>query len=228
MNPFYDTGICHTCHAQPKCGECNPCARRDCACPEPIFGIDKVAGKSATYRFNIDGLTVTWDFEPGILAAQTDTSLVVDIINRLLNYSAELHTDSISASELGSILHLNDLGDVSTKDADDGAMMVFKKSNTCPSGCIGTSNVWEPWNALDEQATSAAYGYGFDNSGHPVTLQQPTNPSQYYNLGWNGDNQLSYAQPVEETAPILDDNGKAWQMYLNPRTKQPYYVKVNP
>lgn len=175
---------------------------------------------------NDNGKTTIWDIRYGILETQTDTSLVSDIVNRLLRFSAERHTDEITAKELGAILHLTDLGDVSTKGADDGAILVYKKGDKCPAGCYGTNNVWEPWNALEEQTTSAAYGYGFNANGSPVTLQQPANPNQYYNLGWNGNNQLSYAQPVEETAPIADSQGYAYQMYINPNTKQPYYVRV--
>lgn len=235
MNPYYTAGTfctgpacepCQKCGATP-CG-CNKCQKETCACPEPVLGIDRVADKPATYRFNDNGLTTIWDFQPGIYDGQTDTSLVTDVIARLLRFSAERHTDTITAEELGAILHLNDLGDVSTKGAEDGAMMVYKKSDTCPAGCIGTNNVWEPWNALDEQQTSAAYGYGFDTNGQPVSLQQPANPNQYYNLGWNGKNQLSYAQPAEESAPIVDGDGYAYQMYINPNTKQPYYRKVKP
>lgn len=232
MNPFYEAGtfctgpVCETCSK--RCGKnpCNCCHEDPCACPEPFLGISKVADKIATYRFNDNGKTMIWSFEEGILEGQTDTSLIVDIIERLVRFSAERHTDTITAQELGAILHLNDLGDVSTKNAEDGAMMVFKKSDTCPAGCYGTNNVWEPWNALDNQHTSAAYAYGFDANGMPVSLQQPANPSQYYNLGWNGNNQLSYAQPAYESAPILDNDNYAYQMYLNPRTKQTYYIKV--
>lgn len=192
------------------------------------MGISKVADKLATYRFNTNGKTTVWSFEDGIVEAQTDTSLVADIIQRLLIFSAERHTDTITAAELGSILHLNDLGDVSTKGAENGAMMVYKKTDVCPPGCYGTSNIWEPWNALDtdNMVTSAAYAYGFDTNGEPVTIQQPRYPSQYYNLAWNGNNQLSYQQPPEESAPVVDGSGYAYQMYLNPSTKQPYYVKV--
>lgn len=233
MNPFYDAGIfCYGPACQP-CKDyggktCNSCNKPSCGCPEPILDIDRVQGTPATYRFNINGKTVTKNFQPGILEGQTDTSLIVDIINRLLQFSAERHTDSITAEQLGSILHLNDLGDVSTKGADNGAMMVYKKSDICPAGCFGTNNVWEPWNALDEQVSSAAYAFGFNADGLPVSIQQPANPSQYYNLSWNGANQLSYAQVVEASELRLDSDGYAYQQYVDPNTKEPYYVKVKP
>lgn len=238
MNPIFTSGIssissgcpthetCDKCHSTPC--SCNKCPKDNCACPEPFIDLDEVPNKPGIYRVNDNGKIATWDLRKGIKETQTDTSLVIDIIKRLVRFTAERHTDTITAQELGVILHLNDLGDVSTKGAGDGAMMVFKKSDTCPAGCYGTSNVWEPWNALDEQTNSAVYGYGFDAEGKPVSLQQPANPNQYYNFGWNGNDKLSYTQPPEETAPIVDSQGYAYQMYINPATKQPYYVKVKP
>lgn len=233
MKPFYEAGTfctgpaCEVCH---KCGQnpcsCKKCHKEGCAYPEPFLDIDKVPNTEAVYRINDNGKTAKWDMGPGVKAAQTDTSLVADIINRLLKFSAERHTDTITAQELGEILHLTDLGDVSTKGAENGAMMVYKKNDTCPTGCYGTSNVWQAWNALAEQAESVSYGYGFNANGEPASLQQPSNPDQYYNLGWNGNRQLSYAQPAFETAVVTDTEGFAWQMYIHPRTMQPYYVKV--
>lgn len=235
MNPFYKAGTfctgpacepCKDCYE--GCNSCDPCKKKKCACPEPVLGIDKVADKLAAYRFNLSGKTVTWDFQPGIYEAQTDTTLIVDIVNRLLQFSAERHTDSITAEQLGSILHLNDLGDVSTKGASDGSMLVYKKNDTCPAGCYGTNNVWEPWNALDGQVASASYVAAYDANGNPVSIQQPANPSQYYNLSWNKDNQLSYVQVTEASELRLDADGYAYQQYIDPNTKEPYYIRIKP
>lgn len=240
MNPIFTTGMfgispgCPTCNTCDKCHSnpcsCNKCQEESCACPKPFIDLDELPDEPAVYRVNDNGRTAIWDLRGGIKQGQTDTTLVSDIVNRLLRYTAERHTDTITAKDLGAILHLNDLGDVSTKGAEDGAMMVYKKTDTCPAGCYGTGNVWEPWNALDSDniVSSAAYAYGFNASGEPVTLQQPLNPNQYYNLGWNGNKQLSYTQPVEETAPILDSQGYAYQMYINPTTMQPYYIRIKP
>ncbi len=233
MNPFYEAGTFCTGPACEACKECNRnycdrCNNTGCACPEPVLDIDRVAGTQATYRFNINGKTVTKNFQPGIIDGQTDTSLIIDIVDRLLKFSAERHTDSISAAELGSILHLNDLGDVSTKGAENGAMMVYKKNDNCGNGCFGVNNAWEPWNALDEQKSTMAYAAGFDADGIPVTLQQPANPNQYYNLSWNGPKQLSYGQVTEASAQRLDSEGFAYQVYVDPNTKEQYYIKVKP
>lgn len=234
MNPFYESGIpvvglgvCGSCGGV-GCSECSPCHKNSCGYPEPIFGIDRVQDTPAAYRLNINGKTVTWDLQPGIYDGQTDTTLVIDLVNRLLQFSAERHRDSISASELGSILHLNDLGDVSTKGVEDGSMMVYRKSDNCGNGCFGTNNVWEPWNALDEQTSSAAYAAGYNATGNPVSIQQPPNADQYYNLCWNKGGQLSYAQVTEASELRLDAEGYAYQQYIDPTTKEPYYIKVKP
>lgn len=233
MNPFYDAGtFCYGPACQPckECGvnPCNSCRKPSCAYPEPILDIDRVQGTPSTYRFNINGKTVTKDWLPGIQDGQTDTSLIVDVIDRLLQFSAERHTDSITAEQLGSILHLNDLGDVSTKGADNGSMMIYKKTDTCSAGCYGTNNVWEPWNALDEQVSSAAYAFGFNTEGSPVSIQQPANPNQYYDFGWHGVNQLGFGQTVEASELRLDSDGYAYQQYVDPSTREPYYIKVKP
>lgn len=243
MNPIYEYGktclgpVCDACR---KCGftscshtdqsKCGNCHKKACACPEPFLDIDKVKGKTAVYRVNDNGKTTELDLYPGIQEGQTDTALVVDIIKRLLRFSAERHTDTITASELGAILHLNDLGDVSTKGAENGSTLVYKKTDKCGEGCVGTGNEWVPWNALDadSQVQSAAYAFGYDRDGNPVTLQQPSDPDQFYNVAWNGSKQLSYSQYAEATALRLDSAGFAWQPYIDPKTKEIYYVKVKP
>lgn len=239
MNPFNPKiapcvgfGVCETCH-QPcnSCEkQCDPCKKKTCACPEPFLDVDKVQGKTAVYRINDNGKTTELDLFSGIQEAQTDTSLIADLVARLLQFSAERHTDTITAAELGSILHLNDIGDVSSKGAENGSSLVYKKTNTCGGGCVGTGNQWVPWNALDpdNQVQSAAYAAGYDKEGSPVVLQQPANPSQFYNVAWNGANQLSYAQYAEASAPRPDNEGFIYQAYVDPITKELYYVKVKP
>lgn len=224
--PFGIIPGCGTCNQCDKCYS-NPCkCKKSCAYPEPFIDLDEVPNKPAVYRVNDNGKTAIWDMRNGIKNGQTDTSLVVDIINRLLQYSAERHTDTITAQELGAILHLTDLGDVSTKGAENGAMMVYKQSDNCPAGCYGTGNIWEPFNALDEQVGSLSYVFGFNIDGVPATLQQPANANWFYNYGWNGNKQMSFHTPPYESAPILDDEGYDYQLHMNPRTGETYYTKV--
>lgn len=207
----------------------SPCARCSgkrcdtlCNCPVPFLGIEQLPDNVSVLRFNIDGKRTDYDFTNLVYQTQTDTTLNADAINRVLTYMAERHIDSISANELGSILHLADIGDVTTVGAEDGSMLVYQKSNNCAEGCVGLTDTWKIWNALDEGSlvSSATYPMSFDANGKPRTLQRPANPSQYYQLGWNSNNQLSYSQIPIVAAPPLGVDGKSIAVYVDPSTNQ--------
>ena len=193
----------------------------------PFLGIEQLPNNLSVLRFNLDGKRTDYDFSNLIYQTQTDTTLSADTINRVLNYMAERHMDSISANELGSILHLADIGDVTTVGAEDGSMLVYQKSNNCAEGCTGLTDTWKIWNALDSDTlvSSATYPMAFNADGKPRTIQKPANPSQYYQLGWNAGNQLSYSQvPIVSTPPVGVD-GKSIQVYVDPNTNQLVGVK---
>lgn len=193
---------------------------RGCACPSPFLGIEELPDNISVLRFNIDGKRADYDFANLIYQNQSDTSLNVDAVNRVLKYAAERHIDTISAQELGTILHLADIGDVTTSGAEDGSMLVYQKASNCGEGCTGVQNTWKIWNALDAQVNSASYPMAFNPQGKPVTLQRPANPSQYYQLGWNAGSQLSYSQiPIVNSAPVGTD-GKKIAVYVDPATNQ--------
>lgn len=209
---------CGSCHRERKhCDNCD----HGCNCPAPFLGIEQLPDNISVLRFNIDGKRADYDFENLVYQTQTDTTLVVDIIKRLLVYTAERHTDSITASELGSILHLADLGDVSTNEVADGSFLTYQKNNNCGEGCLGLRDSWKVWNALEEQVNSATYAFAFGQDGRPHVLERPASPNQYYQLGWNGARQLSYSQvPIVNASRVVDANGKKTALYLDPRTKQ--------
>lgn len=200
------------------CNHCDNC-NRQCGCPEPFLGIKQLPDYPSYVRFNMDGKTEDFDFGPVVTYAQTDTSLVADVINRILTYTAERHKDTITAQELGAILHLGDLGDVDSKKADQGSMLVYQRNNNCAEGCMGTQNRWVVWNALDNTNTGFMYPMGFDAQGTAWTLRQPANTSQSYLLGWNGQSQVSYTQPTTVASAPLNTNGKKLALYLDPITK---------
>lgn len=185
-----------------SCGGC-PGKRCEvqCACPAPFLGIEQVPDNVSVLRFNIDGKRADYDFYNLIYQVQSDTAISADAINRVLVYMAERHTDQITAQELGAILHLSDIGDVSTKGVEGGSMLTYQKSSNCGEGCMGTQDKWVVWNALDEQKSSATYPMAFDAEGHPTTIQRPSAPNKQYLLGWNAQNQLSYITPVKATTP---------------------------
>lgn len=174
-----------------------------------------------TMVFNDNGKTVEIDLQHPILEGQTDTSLIADAINRLLQFSAERHTDTITAAELGAILHLADIGDVNTKGVTQGSILSYKQNNDCSEGCVGTHNVWEPWNAIDGQTDSAYYPMGFAQDGSPVSIAPPANPNKTYFLGWNGKNQLSYFTVTQATAAPA----KGGQVYYDEETGQLVYLR---
>lgn len=210
---------------------CTSCSSKKCdvpcACPAPFLGIEQLPDHLSVLRFNLNGVRADYDFDNLIYTTQSDTSLAANAVQRVLTYMAERHMDTITAQELGAILHLADLGDVTTQGAEDGSMLTYQKSNNCSEGCVGTTDTWKIWNALDQQSlvSSATYPMAFNTDGKPRTIQKPANPSQYYMLGWNAGNQLSYSQiPIVATAPVGTDNKKI-AVYVDPNTNQLVGVK---
>lgn len=216
--------ICSKCNRQKS--NCSSCKKRchqcdqPCACPVPFLGIEQLPDNLSVLRFNIDGKRADYDFTNLIYQTQTDTTLIADVINRLLSYSAERHTDTITAQELGSILHLADIGDVDTNGASTGSLLTYQKGTNCAEGCVGLRDSWKVWTALDEQISSATYPFVFSADGSAHVLQRPANANQYYQLGWNAQNQVSYSQVQTVASAPINTNGKKIALYLDPNTKQ--------
>lgn len=206
-----------------KC--CNKCHQSPCGCPEPILAITDTPHKDATLTFNDNGKLVDYDYTNMIEQTQTDTFVTIDLIKRLLVHSAERHTDTITAQELASILHLGEIGDVDAKGLQEGSQLVYKQNNNCAQGCTGTSNKWVAWSIFDDnsQVTSFDYPCGYDTEGHLRVLQQPTQPNQTYLLGWNGGNHVSYFQPAIATVPPA--NG--YRLYMDGTSRAIIAVKEN-
>lgn len=179
---------------------CNNCCDKSCDCPEPYFGVYESDSQPGVVTFNNNGVTTNWNASHLVDTLQTDTALIANVIDRLLQFNAERHTDTITAKELGAILHLADIGDVDATKVDQGSLLTYKKNNECAEGCYGTSNTWEAWNALDGQAQSMHLPMGFDQNGNPQSLAAPQNPNRTYLLGWNGKNQVSYMSVTEATS----------------------------
>lgn len=215
---------------QPKCdghcgGGCDPCGR----CPEPALSIEALPNNPGILRFSIGGNCVDYDFASLVNLIETDTSLKADIINRVLKYTAERHTDTLTGAELGAILHLGDIGDVDISNLEDNSLLVYKKDSNCGEGCEGINNTWRAWNALDDEGDTAEMIGAYTPEGAPTTIKAPTtNTNQYYQVGWNGANKFGITQPVEFATKPTDSNGKAWKLYMDPTTKRIGYVKENP
>lgn len=213
-----------------RCGRCKSrCCDTACACPAPYLGIEQLPDNISVLRFNIDGKRTDYDFGSMIYEVQSDTSLSADTINRVLKYMAERHMDAISAQELGSIMHLADIGDVSSLNAKNGSTLVYNKSNDCGEGCFGALDSWRAWHALDmgNQVSSAVYPAVYKEDGYPATLLRPSAANEYYLLGWNGPYKFGYTQvPIVSASSVIDpaDNKKI-KLYLDPNTRQIVGVK---
>lgn len=201
------------------CEHCG-CPQKQCGCAKPVLEVSRESNTSPALKFNVNGVQTTYDYADLVHDLQTDTSLAIDIAKRVLRFIAERHQDSLTAAELGSILHLGDLGDVSAKGAETGSLLFYKKDDTCGEGCVGTSNQWEVWSALNRTTDRLVYAMGFDSTGSPFALRRPTNPNQFYQLGWNAENQLSYTQPAIATAKKPGD----YTLYMDKDTKEIYGV----
>lgn len=199
-----------------RCGQ----PKDHCGCARPILEVVRRDDQGVVLRFNVNGVSYDYDYADLIRDGETDTSLAIDVAKRVLKLIAEKHIDTLSAAEIGSILHLGDLGDVSSKGAETGSQLVFKKDDTCGEGCIGTSNQWEIWNARDNTTDSIVYVGGYNSDGYPVALRRPTNPNQYYQLGWNAERQISYSQPAIATVKKAGD----YTLYMDRNTREIYGV----
>ena len=180
-------------------------------------------------RFNFGGASAWYDYGNMIYQTQTDTSISVNAIERVLKHMAERHVDTISARELGSILHISDIGDVDITGVEDNSLFVYQKDNNCSHGCEGINNSWIAWNSKDHMTDSMKTVMGFDGEGAPQTLFTPSNSSQFYLMGWNGDKQVSYMQPEEVSKEsITFTEGTTSYIYkvcMDPNTKQLVVIK---
>ena len=214
-----------------KC-DCDPCKKKCCepvcGCPTQIMGITTVHDDTPAWlRYNFGGKSIDYDYMPVVKFAETDTSVRLDIPGRSFIYNAEKHVDSFSAAELGSILHIADIGDVDITGVTDNSLFVYQKNSDCGEGCEGINNSWVAWNAKDHLVDEVETVMGFDANGKPQVLNHPDITSQYYTLGWNGADKVSYTQPTVVATPPLETDGVfAHLLFEDPQTKKQVYMKV--
>ena len=210
--------------------DCTSCSKKKCknpcGCSEPVFSIDAKSDDPTQLRFNVNGKSIWYDFEPVVKAGETCTTLSVDAIARTLNYLGECGENVISANELGSILHLGDLGDVNANSITDNGILNYRKDDDCGEGCESEGSGWQSTNALDVGTTSMQYALGTDKDGKMISLRPPVNTNQQYIMGWDTNNSLSYFQPREVAVPPVDSDGYAYQLWIDPQTKEIVYTKI--
>lgn len=167
------------------------------------------------------------DFYSVVKAGETDTSLSVDLTARNLVYNAERHTNTISATTLGGMLHLADIGDVDATTIKDNAILVYRKDADCSENCDG-KNGWVGLDPSEEGDSSLDYVMGSDADGKVKSLMPPANSSQFYYMTWAGQNKASWKQPTVAASAPTDGDGKVWRLYVDPTTHELIVVKENP
>lgn len=212
------------------CNECSDCPKKKCAnpcgCAEPVFSIEAMPDDPTVLRFNVNGKSVWYDFSPVVKAAETCTTLNVDAIARTLNYIGECGENTITASELGSILHIADIGDVDELSIKDNGILNYRVSSDCPEGCVGTSNKWVSTSPIDVGTSSLSYILGSDADGKMFSLMPPSDANTFSYLAWAAGEKAKWVKPrVVSTPPVKD--GKVARLYLDENTGEIVIVREN-
>lgn len=201
------------------CNDCNPCKKGcdPCGCAEPVFSVEAMPDDPTILRFNINGKSVWYDFEPVIKSGQTCTTLAADAVNRTLVYRGECDENTISARELGGILHLADLGDVDTNSIEDNGILNYRRKSDCGEGCEGISNGWVSTNAIDVAQDSMDYILGTDGDGKMISLLPPEDTTKFSYLSFAAQNKAKWVRPTV-VSTIPDDGTYRYPVYMDPTT----------
>ena len=199
-----------------ECNKCNKC-KEPCGCAEPVFSIEAMPDDPTTLRFNVNGKSVWYDFEPVVKAGETCTTLNIDAVNRTLTYHGECSDQTISAKELGSILHLGDIGDVDASTITDNGILNYRKTGDCPEGCDGTGDGWVSSNPIEIGGESLEYILGSDADGKMMSLMPPTDTNTFSYLAWAAQDKAKWVKPTQ-VAAIPNDGTYEYPLYLDPNT----------
>lgn len=161
---------------------------------------------------------------------ETDTKLSTDQSNATLNYTAEQHKDTITGSQLGDLINVDDLRNVDFDTSVPGTCyeLVYRKYGSCGEGCLSVQNKWYNFNPSAEGAKHNALRYvrGANAYGCPEYLDVPTNLNQYWLTGWktDGENkQFGYFQPEQVSTFPTDALGNYIVGSYDVSTKKPVY-----
>lgn len=207
--------------------DCN-CKKRcesPCGCAEPVFDIEALDTDPTTLRFNVNGKSVWYDFEPVVKAGETCTALNIDAVNRTLNYHGECSDQAISAKELGQVLHLGDLGDVDENSITDNGILNYRRSADCGENCESKAgDGWVSSNPIEVAGTSLDYILGSDAEGRMTSLMPPTDTTTFSYLAWAAQNKAKWVKPTVVSTPPVKD-GKVAQLYLDENTGEIVIVR---
>ena len=208
-----------------KCN-CNPCkCQEPCGCAEPIFSIEAMPDDPDLLRFNTNGKSIWYDFEPVTKAGETCTTINIDAVGRTFNYHGECSDQTISAKELGSILHLGDIADVDASTIKDNGILNYRKTGDCPEGCDGTGDGWVSTNPIDVGTTSLDYILGSDADGRMMSLMPPTDSNTFSYMAWGAQDKAKWVKPTIVSTPPTDGDGKVWRLYVDPNSYEIVIVK---
>lgn len=201
----------------------NKCKAEPCGCAEPVFSIEAMPDDPTVLRFNVNGKSVWYDFEPVIKTGETCTTLNVDTVNRTLNYHGECGDQTIAAKELGSILHLGDLGDVNANTITDNGILNYRKDGDCGEGCEGIGDGWVSSNPIEIGGENLEYILGSDADGRMVSLMPPTDTSTFSYLAWAAQGKAKWVKPRQIAAVTSD----YLPLYLDKNTGEIVVLKGN-
>lgn len=199
------------------CNKCNSCKSEPCGCAEPIFSIEAMPDDPTVLRFNVNGKSVWYDFEPVVKAGETCTTLNVNVVDRTLEYHGECSDQVISAKELGSILHLGDLGDVDASTIEENGILNYRKDNDCGEGCEGIADGWVSTNPISVGQTSLEYVLGTDADGKMISLMPPSDTNSFSYFAWRGASKAGWTKPTQ-VAAIPNDGTYEYPLYLDPNS----------
>ena len=205
----FSGSFCWYTRVMENCNKCNSCCDKPkckdpCGCPMKVLSIETLTDRPGYVKFNLDGGTVLFDFSDVVAETETDTFLRIDQVARVLKYLAEGHTNNISAQQLGSILHIADIGDVNAGAVTDNSLFIYQKNSECGTNCDSIQNQWVAWNANDHPASEMQMIMGFDENGVPKALDTPQHTNQFYSIMWRGADKVGYSQPTSVVTPSTD------------------------
>ena len=216
MNMFNNYGHCGCDTCQPK-GCCDKCGCDRCACPAPVFSVETDSTDPTLFRYSVNGKTVLFDHTESIKAGETATSVTLDQVRRTLNHYGEKSTQTITAAELGSILHLADLGDVDANSIADHGLLVFNKESDCGEGCEGGTSGWSAKNPIEIGGDFLEYIIGSTSEGEVKSLMPPTDASKFSYLAWAAQGKAKWVTPTVVSTPPVKD-GYRTRLWLDEST----------
>lgn len=205
--------------------DCDPCEEASCGHGEPVFEIEPMPDDPATLHYNVNGASVWYDHTPVTKATETATSITLSEDERVMRHHGERSTQTISARELGSILHVADLGDVDPDSINDHSLLVYQKDPSCGDGCEGFSNGWAGKTPTSVGKTSIEYILGSDGDGALASLMPPTSTSKFSYLAWAAQDKAKWTTPTQVATLPTDSEGYQYILGLDPNTGEIVVVK---